>query len=177
MIPLLILFGVAFIAVVGVGVFIIITLTRTRPVMLIVDGNPQQIDTHAQTVSQLLADANVTLNDGDTVSASLDSSLDVTDRVTVDRARSVFLMVDGATTPLWTPLTNPADILTSAGVTVAADDRIQIDGTDARVADLCRLVCPGHHDTGAPRRHAAHPRRGRLARASDNRRDCRRSAV
>lgn len=121
---------------------VLVLLTRTHAVTLVVDGEIRQIDTHAQSVSQLLAEADVALNDGDVISAPLDESLDVTDHVTINRARSVFLMIDGETTPLWTPLTNPAEILTSAGVMLDADDRIQIDGTDTRAADLARWPVP-----------------------------------
>lgn len=124
------------------GILLLTSLTRTRAVTLVIDGEIRHIDTRAQNVSQLLKEADVMLSDGDLLSAPLDSSLDVTASVTIERARSVFLMVDGETTPLWTPLTNPADILASAGVIVAADDRIRVDGTESRVADLAAWPVP-----------------------------------
>ena len=46
----------------------------------------------------------------------------------INRARAISLTVDGLTTALWTPLTNPAEILESANISVSDLDRILIDG-------------------------------------------------
>jgi uncharacterized protein YabE (DUF348 family) len=76
------------------------------------------------------------------VSPALDTPLTAEMVVRVERARNVFLTVDGATTPLWTPLTNPADILASAGVRVGAGDRVVIDGTTTHIDQLAQWPVP-----------------------------------
>jgi len=142
LIPLSILIGVFVVAaVIGAALFVI-TLTHTFPVTVVADGQTRQIETHPDTVAGLLKTANVAVNQGDSISPAPDTSLDAGMIVRIDRARSVFLTVDGQTTPLWTSLTSPADILASAGVSVSANDRIQIDGTDSSLDELARWLVP-----------------------------------
>ena len=142
LIPLLIGVGIIVVlAVIGVAV-VVIPLTQTFPVTVVADGQARQVETHSDTVAGLLKLANVTLNDGDRVSPSPDSTLQADMMVRVDRARSVFVTIDGQTTPLWTPLTNPADILASAGVSLASTDRILIDGTASSIDQLAQWPVP-----------------------------------
>jgi uncharacterized protein YabE (DUF348 family)/3D (Asp-Asp-Asp) domain-containing protein len=135
-------FGLLVTAVVVGGALLLISLARTFPVTLVVAGQAREIDTHPDTVAGLLESADVTLSEGDQVSPALDTPLDVGLVVRVERARSVFLTVDGASTPLWTPLTNPAEILASAGVRVDAGDRIVIDGTTSHLDQLAQWPVP-----------------------------------
>jgi uncharacterized protein YabE (DUF348 family)/3D (Asp-Asp-Asp) domain-containing protein len=127
--------------VVGIAL-VIIPLTHTFPVTVVADGQAHQFETHSDTVAGLLKLANVALNDGDRVSPSADSTLEADMMVRVDRARSVFLTVDNQTTPLWTPLTNPADILASSSVTLLPTDRILIDGTVSSIDQLAQWPVP-----------------------------------
>ncbi len=140
--PLLILSGVLVVVAVIGGALILIALLHTFPVTVVADGQALELQSRPDTVAGLLKAANVTLNDGDRVLPPPETALDADMIVRVDRARSVFLTVDGQTTPLWTPLTNPAEILASAGVTVGAGDRVEIDGTTARVDQLAQWPVP-----------------------------------
>lgn len=128
-------------ALVGVGL-LLATLARTFPVTVVVDGEAHQLETQSGTIAGLLRSANVALNDGDRVQPPLDTALSDNLVVRVERAHSVFLVVDGQPQPLWTPLTNPADILASAGISVTAGDRIAIDGTEAQLDELARWPVP-----------------------------------
>ncbi|MBI1256310.1 MAG: DUF348 domain-containing protein [Chloroflexi bacterium] len=142
LIPLLIGSGVM-LALVVVGIaLVLLPLTRTFPVTIVADGEAHQFETHADTVAGLLKLANVSLNDGDRVSPAPESTLEADMMVRVDRARSVFVTVDNQTTPLWTPLTNPAEILGSAGVSLTPTDRLLIDGTNATLDQLARWPVP-----------------------------------
>ncbi len=158
---------------IGIGLFLIAaaigvallltTLTRSFPVTVIVDGEAREIEAQPGTIASLLQAENVVLNDGDRVSPPPETAL--ADRLTVrvDRARSIFLTVDGQTMPLWTPLTNPADILASAGVSISEGDRIKIDGTAASLSELAGWPVPASsidvrhalnltiHDSGSTR--------------------------
>ena len=142
LIPLLIGSGILLtLVVIGIAL-VLIPLTRTFPVTVVADGQARQLETHSDTVAGLLKLANVSLNEGDRVSPPPESTLEADMLVRVDRARSVFVTVDSQTTPLWTPLTNPADILANAGVSLTDSDRILIDGTPATIDQLAQWPVP-----------------------------------
>ncbi len=129
------------VAVIG-GALILIALAHTTPVTLIVNGDARELQSHAGNVAQLLDEAAVTLGDGDQVSAPLNAPLELGMVVRIDRARSVFLTVDGTTTPLWTAQIDPVDILAGAGVRVGSGDRIIIDGTEVNSVLLDQWSVP-----------------------------------
>ncbi len=134
--------GIVTAAVIGAAL-LLMPATETKPVTLIVNDQPREVNSHADTVAHLLAEARVQLNQGDQVMPPLAAALEVGAVVRVDRAHSVLLTVDGDTAaPLWTPLTHPADILASAGVRVRAGDRLVIDGTDATPDELANWPVP-----------------------------------
>lgn len=142
LLPVLLFSGAVVVVAFAGLVLALVTLTRTFPVTVIADGEAREVQTRAETVEALLANANVTLNEGDRVVPALETPLQEGMSVRIERARSVFLMVDGATTPLWTPLTNPAEILNSVGVRVSGSDRVQVDGTDAALNELANWPVP-----------------------------------
>ncbi len=134
---------VAVVLVVMIGLtLLVMRLAQTIPVTLVVNGEAREIQTHAGNVAQLLQESEVVIDNGDRISVALDTPLSDAMIVRVDRARSVFLTVDGTTTPLWTAQVSPADILGSAGVHVGAGDRIVIDGTEADNALLDQWSVP-----------------------------------
>lgn len=142
LLPVLLFSGAVVVVAFAGLVLALVTLTRTFPVTVIADGEARIVQTRAETVEALLVTANVTLHEGDRVVPALDAPLQEGMSIRIDRARSVFLMVDGATTPLWTPLTNPAEILNSVGVRVSGSDRVQVDGTDAALNELANWPVP-----------------------------------
>jgi uncharacterized protein YabE (DUF348 family) len=142
LLPLLIAISLAAVFAVIVLIGVIALLMSAAPVTVIVDGEATQVTSRAADVAGVLDEQGILINDGDLVTPALDTPLAPDLVIAVARARTVFLIVDGNTQPLWTPLTNPADILRDARVTVAADDRILIDGTQARIDDLARWPVP-----------------------------------
>ncbi|MEP7293721.1 MAG: ubiquitin-like domain-containing protein, partial [Chloroflexota bacterium] len=139
---LLILLGVVVVVAVVAGALALISTMQTFPVTVVADGQALELQTRPNTVAELLTAANIALDDGDRVSPPPDAALDQGMVVRVERARSVFLMVDGETTPLWTPLTNPAEILASVSVRVASGDRVLVDGTNSRIDELADWPVP-----------------------------------
>ncbi len=111
-------------------------------VTLLLDGDAHTLTTRAATVSALLAEAGVTLAEGDLVAPGLRAALAEGALVRVSRARSVTLVLDGAAAVLRTHLTSPAAILASAGYTLSARDRVTVDGTSADLASLERWPVP-----------------------------------
>lgn len=121
---------------------VILLVVTVVPVTVIVDGEATQLMSRAATVADVLAEQGIVVNEGDLVTPGLETPLAPDLVIAVARARTVFLIVDGSTAPLWTPLTNPADILRHARVTVNAQDRVIVDGTHARLDDLARWPVP-----------------------------------
>ncbi|MBE2269869.1 MAG: DUF348 domain-containing protein [Anaerolinea sp.] len=142
LLPLIIAISLAAVITVTLVIGVIVLLVTLIPVTVIVDGEATQVKTRAVDVAGVLDELDLLINDGDLVTPPLTDRLEPDMVIAVTRARSVFLMVDGSTTPLWTPLTNPADLLRSAGVNVTTEDRVVVDGTLAQIADLARWPVP-----------------------------------
>lgn len=121
---------------------LVLLLVSVVPITVIVDGEATQVTTRATDVAGVLDQLGILVNEGDLVAPSLDTPLAPDLVISIARARTVFLIVNGETTPLWTPLTNPADILRDARVSISPEDRILIDGTQARPDDLARWPVP-----------------------------------
>lgn len=107
---------------------------------LVVSGTGYQVQSHSQTVADLLREFSIPINEGDTVFPAPESTLAAGVIVRVDRARPVTVTVDGVVKPVQTVFTNPTDILRIAGIKVGAKDRVLVDGTLTRLNDL--LVWP-----------------------------------
>ena len=123
-------------------VLLFVSLIRTIPVTVVLDGEAFQRETRASTVGDLLDDLGVVLDERDFISLPAESVIEPGMIVQINRARSLSLTVDGHTSVFWSPLTNPAEILASAGVTVGEMDRILLDGTVVTAAELERWPVP-----------------------------------
>src|SRR5690606_13982506 len=107
--PFVVLAAVLAVASIVIAALLLVSMSRTFSVTVVADGAAQTIQTPPATVADALKIARVALNEGDRIAPALDTLLEENLVIRIDRARSVFLMVDGETTPLWTPLTNPAE--------------------------------------------------------------------
>jgi uncharacterized protein YabE (DUF348 family) len=115
---------------------------HSKPVTIIVDGNAHPARTRAETVGDMLRELNISVTPNDRVTPALTAPVVADMIVRVERARAVALTVDGTLRSIWTPDTNPADILSAAGVTLDAGDRVIVDGTHSRFEDLSRWPVP-----------------------------------
>jgi resuscitation-promoting factor RpfB len=113
-----------------------------KTVTVVVNGQAQTTITRAPTVANLLAERNIILLEGDTVSPALTSRLTHDLIVRVTKARSVTLTVDGQSQIYRTHLTNPAEILEAAGISVNSSDILVVDGTRADLAQLAQWPVP-----------------------------------
>jgi len=111
-------------------------------VVLATDGSAHAVTTRAETVGELLAEAGIALGEGDLVAPALTAPLTDGTVVRISRARSVTLVVDGASSALRTHLTGPAAILASAGYSLSPRDRVTVDGTPADLASLAQWPVP-----------------------------------
>jgi len=142
------LLGVTFtcgLVLLGVALIYLFTLTRTVPLTVVDGGEPRTVHTRAETVGDLLDDLNLTLYEGDQLSAPQDALIAEGMEVRVARARTITLTDDGDTQTYRTTLTNPEDILQALGVRVGGDDRVTVDGTQTQAAALVDWPVPANH--------------------------------
>ncbi|MBK8024291.1 MAG: DUF348 domain-containing protein [Chloroflexi bacterium] len=123
----------------------LLLLANMRTVTVIVDGDAVQTRTHAETVGDLLDQLGIVVGPADRLTPAGDSPIQNNTIVQVERARSIFLTVDGQTVPQLTLLNNPAEILAEAGVRVDANDRVVVDGTETTHDGLVRWPVPASH--------------------------------
>ncbi|MEM6528951.1 MAG: ubiquitin-like domain-containing protein [Chloroflexota bacterium] len=117
-------------------------LMQTTATTVVVGNDVRQVNTRAASVNELLESMAIELEDGDVISISKDAPIIEDLVIHVERARPVTIHIDGQRTTVRTTLTNPADILLSEGITVAADDRIFLDGTQVAAADMLTWELP-----------------------------------
>jgi uncharacterized protein YabE (DUF348 family)/3D (Asp-Asp-Asp) domain-containing protein len=105
------------------------------PVVLVVDGQTQQVRTHRDTVFGLLLDQgievggeDVVLYNGADVTSALDTRVELAARIAVQRARSVRVTVDGQSVVLSTFSRSLESILAEARVSLGPHDEVQIEG-------------------------------------------------
>lgn len=123
----------------------LVLLANMRTVTVIIDGDAVQTRTYAESVGELLEQLGIVVGEADRLTPAAESPILNNTIVQVERARSIFLTVDGETVPMLTLLNNPAEILTEAGVRVDADDRVVVDGTETTHDGLVRWTVPASH--------------------------------
>lgn len=111
-------------------------------VMLLVDGEATAVQTGADTVADLLHAQALSLEAGDILEPGLTTELQDGTTVSLRRARSVSLTVDGTTSVLRTTEESPYDILNDAGVVLSPGDRVTVDGTQADRTQLLTWPVP-----------------------------------
>jgi resuscitation-promoting factor RpfB len=144
-VPLVVVIALAGTALVVVLLWLALMIVpgaREKPVTISVDGSAFPTITHAFTVGELLREQNITLDEGDVIVPAIQTAIKSDMIVSVTRARSVTLTVDGQSRVYRTHLTNPSEILNSAGLTLGEQDRVLIDGTEAEISSLQRWPVP-----------------------------------
>ena len=102
--------------------------TALTPVTLVVDGQPQWLRTHQDTVAALLVDADLTLYPEDIVNPSLETALEPGLTVDVQRARPVYVSADGQSCLLRTHATSVEMVLQEARVSLGPYDEVVVEG-------------------------------------------------
>ena len=114
------------VALVGLVVLWVVWQGTARIVDITVDGVAVSVHTHRRHVRELLLDLGVALHPADRVSPGLDTPLNQTKGIVVERARPVQIVVDGRTiqTASWAP--TPLALLLDAGVLVDPYDSVVV---------------------------------------------------
>ncbi|MCP4589855.1 MAG: DUF348 domain-containing protein, partial [bacterium] len=102
--------------------------TTLTPVSLIIDGQPQQLHTHQNTVAALLMDIGLTLYAQDIVTPALDTALEPGLTVEVRQARTVHISADGHDVVLRTHAASVEAVLDEAKLSLLPHDEIEVTG-------------------------------------------------
>jgi len=110
----------------GLGVLYYAT---ARPAMLVIDGVPAELRTHARRPVDLVSEAGITLEEGDTLvpdgTTELDWEADIVPVVELNQARSVIIEDEGSSTLVDTSETDPANMIDKQ---IFPGDRLVVNG-------------------------------------------------
>ncbi len=125
------------------------------PVTLFVDGQERQIRTHQPTVALLLSDLGIALRTEDTLAPALDTPIEASLRIVIERARPVIIAADGVERLRYVHETSPADLLAQEGIFLSAQDTFAVraplagDPADALFRIEVQRAVPVILETGA----------------------------
>jgi uncharacterized protein YabE (DUF348 family) len=137
---------------IGVAALVLVTCTAafflTRKSITVVDGQRQlTVVTHASTVQSALRGAQVNLDPADLVFPGLQTTLADGLRITIERARPVYLAADGQDLIVRTQASTVGETLAQAGIALAPEDivlahgeRLGLDAALGYVAGPVRLA-------------------------------------
>lgn len=109
------------------GIFIV-SQGFNKTITLKINGNSEQVETKAWTVSSLLAEQELLLREQDSINPSVNAWITGGETITVEQATWVTITADGKTTQLFTRQSNPKAILAEAGINLSRGDQILMDG-------------------------------------------------
>ncbi|MGW8144164.1 MAG: ubiquitin-like domain-containing protein, partial [Anaerolineales bacterium] len=109
------------------GIFIV-SQGFNKTITLKINGNSEQVETKAWTVSSLLAEQELLLREQDSINPSVNAWITGGETITVEQATWVTITADGKTIQLFTRQSNPKAILAEAGINLSRGDQILIDG-------------------------------------------------
>lgn len=95
-----------------------------KTVAITIDGEKQEITTHAKTVEELLADRNITVAEHDKVSPSLNTEIANGIAIVWEQAKEVTISVDGNQSNIWTTEKLVKNILKEANIEVSENDSL-----------------------------------------------------
>lgn len=111
-----------------------------KTVTLTINGKPAEIKTSAWTVSGLLREQEIALNEEDAINIPLSSWLTGGEEISIERAAWVTIQADGETISKYTRQRSPGRFISEAGISVLNGDQIFIDG---KLSDTGSLLSPG----------------------------------
>jgi uncharacterized protein YabE (DUF348 family)/3D (Asp-Asp-Asp) domain-containing protein len=126
----------------GAGLLALFNNRQPIRVTILDGGVESRAAVQARSVGAALLEAGVMLQPGDLVEPAADTALSEDTSIQITRARDVTLIVDGQVQVVRTLFANPHDILNEAAITPGPLDRLWLDGTLARPADLLAWPIP-----------------------------------
>jgi len=117
-----------------VGVFLI-SLGLQKKVTLIIDGRSREIETSAWTVSGLLKDEEISLNEADSLNPPASAWLTGGEVISIETATWVSIESDGESISLITLERVPSNLLSDAGFRIHPDDQMLLNGKPTSIND------------------------------------------
>lgn len=130
-------------------------------VTVAVDGYAERVRTTRGTVGRLLADLRVNVRPEDQISPALDAALTPDMVISVRRARLGIVEADGTRYTVYTHAQIVGDLLADAGVRLADQDEIWLDGVQVAAATSLPSSGPADAKSGGWRVPRPHPWTGR----------------
>ncbi len=116
---------IGFIGALVLVALIIVFFYIRKTITITIDGEEQTIVTYKNTVGDALEDANITLGSKDEIQPSLQTTLKDNDIITIERAVTVKITVDGKQLNILTNEDNLNELLTVANITLGEEDIIK----------------------------------------------------
>jgi uncharacterized protein YabE (DUF348 family) len=122
--PLLVTLVLIFAILIGGGLYFM----TARSVMLDIDGRVFTVRTHRDTVGGMFDELMLEVDPEDEVSPQRDTAIQPGMQITIDKAVSVAVTVDGEVRRVRTHSADPRQILKQAGIALDTGDRVVVDG-------------------------------------------------
>lgn len=126
--------GIAAIAVILIVSVIsaVLFIGTKQTVALTVNGKQQEVNTHADTVGDLLNEQNIKVSDADLVSPSLNTKIEEGLSIKWEQAKKITITVDGKKQTIQTTANQVSEVLAEAKIEVSEQDKLT-PGLDAKV--------------------------------------------
>lgn len=126
--------GIAAIAVILIVSVIsaVLFIGTKQTVALTVNGKQQEVNTHADTVGDLLNEQNIQVSDADLVSPSLNTKIEEGLSIKWEQAKKITITVDGKKQTIQTAANQVSEVLAEAKIEVSEQDKLT-PGLDAKV--------------------------------------------
>jgi len=113
-----------------------------KSVVISVDGEAQEVTTRAATVSALLDQQEISLDERDEISASLDSNLSDDQKIDIKRNKSVEVTVDGAERVVHTTGMTVADVVNQLDLEKGSEVSLDEDMQLSALSDDLEVITP-----------------------------------
>ncbi|ALG28303.1 cell wall function protein [Glutamicibacter halophytocola] len=113
-----------------------------KSVVISVDGEAQEVTTRAATVSALLDQQEISLDERDEISASLDSNLSDDQKIDIKRNKSVEVTVDGAERVVHTTGMTVADVVNQLDLEKGSEVSLDEDMQLSALSDELEVITP-----------------------------------
>jgi len=118
----------------------ILALRAQKNVTLIVDGQTIARSTFASTVSELLQEAQITLDESETVTPALETRLRDGQTVWVGARPAVTIYADGQVTRFYPTMRRPRNMLAEAGISLFPRDVLRLNGEIVEAGTVLEYV-------------------------------------
>lgn len=130
--------------VLAISGIVLISRGLQKTVALTINGQAEEIETSSWTVSGVLNEAEILLNEEDSINPSPSTWLIGGENITIETAAWINIQVDGELIPLITRERLPANLLSQADIRIFPADQLYVDGEPGQIDEEIK---PGKNHT------------------------------